>query len=256
VARNLISVIDDDESVRRTTTRLIESFGFRAAAFESAENFLRSGHLTDTSCLIVDVQMPGMNGLQLQSQLAATGSRIPIIFITAHDDKESRRRAMQAGAVAFLGKPFTDEQLLQWIRSALHECDGGPEVAGNLISIIDDDESVRRTTTRLIESFGFRAAAFESAEKFVSSHHLNDASCLIVDVRMPGMDGLQLQSQMAMAGRRIPIIFITAYDDKESRRRAMQAGAVAFLQKPFGDEQLLEIIHSALRHEKGGTETT
>jgi len=120
MARNLISVVDDDESIRRTTTLLIESFGFRAAAFESAENFLGSGRLNDTSCLIVDVQMPGMNGLQLQSQLAAAGCSIPIIFITAHDDKESRRRAMQAGAVAFLGKPFTDEQLLQSIRSALH----------------------------------------------------------------------------------------------------------------------------------------
>ena len=256
MARNLISVVDDDESIRRTTTLLIESFGFRAAAFESAEKFLGSGHLNDTSCLIVDVQMPGMNGLQLQSQLAAAGRSIPTIFITAHDDKESRRRAMQAGAVAFLGKPFTDEQLLQSIRSALDEFNGEPGVAGNLISIIDDDESVRRTTTRLIESFGFRAAAFESAEKFLSSHHLNDVSCLIVDVRMPGMNGLQLQSQLAAAGCRIPIIFITAYDDKESRRRAMQAGAVAFLGKPFNDEQLLQWIRSALRHEKGGTEAT
>jgi FixJ family two-component response regulator len=119
VARNLISVIDDDESVRRTTTRLVESFGFRAAAFESAEVFLGSGQLQDTSCLIVDVQMEGMTGLQLQSHLAASGSRIPIIFITAYYEKESYRRAMQAGAVAFLGKPFTDEQLLQTIRSAL-----------------------------------------------------------------------------------------------------------------------------------------
>jgi FixJ family two-component response regulator len=125
VAKNLISIIDDDESVRRTTTRLIESFGFRAAAFESAENFLGSGHLNDTSCLIVDVRMPGMNGLQLQSQLAAADCRIPIIFITAYDDKESRRRAMQAGAVAFLGKPFIDEQLLQWIRSALRHEESG-----------------------------------------------------------------------------------------------------------------------------------
>lgn len=73
---------------------------------------------------------------------------------------------------------------------------------------------------------------------------------------MPRPDGLLLQSQLAAAGCRIPIIFITAYDDKELCPRAMQAGAVAFLQKPFGDEQLLEIIHSALRHEKGGTETT
>ncbi|MFZ0294765.1 MAG: response regulator [Candidatus Sulfotelmatobacter sp.] len=119
MTENLISVVDYDESVRRTTTLLIESFGFRAAAFESAETFLSSGHLHDTSCLIVDVQMPGMSGLQLQSHLAAAGCGIPIIFITAYESKESRHRAMQAGAAAFLGKPFGDEQLLQTIRSAL-----------------------------------------------------------------------------------------------------------------------------------------
>ena len=254
MAKNLISIIDDDESVRRTTTRLIESFGFRAKAFESAENFLGSGHLNDTSCLIVDVQMPGINGLQLQSQLAAADCRIPIIFITAYDDKESRRRAMQAGAIAFLGKPFNDEQLLQSIRLALHEFGDEPGAAGNFISIIDDDESVRRTTTRLIESFGFRTAAFESAEMFLTSGQLHGTSCLIVDVRMPGMTGLQLQSQLAAADSRIPIIFITAYEDKESHRRAMQAGAVAFLAKPFNDEQLLQWICSALRQEKGSME--
>jgi FixJ family two-component response regulator len=119
VTKNQISVVDDDESVRRTTTLLIESFGFRAAAFESAETFLNSGHLHDTSCLIIDVQMPGMDGLQLQSHLAAAGCGIPIIFITAYESKDSRQRAMQAGATAFLGKPFSDEQLLQIIRSAL-----------------------------------------------------------------------------------------------------------------------------------------
>jgi FixJ family two-component response regulator len=119
VTRNLISVIDDDESVRRTTTLLIESFGFRAAAYESAESFLRSGQIRDTSCLIVDVQMPSMNGLQLQSHLAAAGCGIPIIFITAYESTDSRQRAMRAGAAAFLGKPFSDEQLLQTIRSTL-----------------------------------------------------------------------------------------------------------------------------------------
>ncbi len=125
MAKNLISVVDDDESICRTTTRLIESFGFRAAAFESAEILLGSGQLLDTSCLIVDVQMPGMNGLQLQSHLAAEGCSIPIIFITAYDDEESHRQAMQAGAVAILGKPFSDEQLLQTIRSALRQDRGG-----------------------------------------------------------------------------------------------------------------------------------
>ena len=118
MSKNLISVVDDDASVLRTTTLLIQSLGFRAAGFQSAELFLKSGQLHETSCLIVDVQMPGMNGLQLQSHLAAAGYKIPIIFITAHDNKESRQQALQAGAVAFLGKPFSDELLLQIIRAA------------------------------------------------------------------------------------------------------------------------------------------
>jgi FixJ family two-component response regulator len=118
VASNLISIVDDDESVRRTTKLLVESFGYRAVVFESAESFLKSSQLYETTCLVVDVQMPGMNGLQLQSQLAAAGHSIPIIFITAYGDKESCRLAMQAGAAAFMDKPFSDEQLLKNIRSA------------------------------------------------------------------------------------------------------------------------------------------
>ena len=125
MTRGLISVVDDDESIRRTTTFLIESFGFRAAAFESAENFLKSGQMHDTSCLIVDVQMPGMSGLELQSELAAAGYGIPIIFMTAYENKVSRQQAMQAGAVAFLAKPFGDEQLLQTVRLALDHDSGG-----------------------------------------------------------------------------------------------------------------------------------
>jgi FixJ family two-component response regulator len=119
VTRNLISIVDDDEAVRRTTKLLVESFGYQAAVFESAESFLKSDQLYDTSCLVVDVQMPGMNGLQLQSHLAGEGYSIPTIFITAYEDKESRGRALQAGAVAFLAKPFSDKQLLKSIRSAL-----------------------------------------------------------------------------------------------------------------------------------------
>jgi FixJ family two-component response regulator len=119
VEGNLISVLDDDESVRRTTKLLVESFGYRAAVFESAESFLKSEQLCDTACLVADVQMPGMNGLQLQSHLAAEGYSIPTIFITAYGDKESRRQAKEAGAVAFLAKPFSDEQLLEHIPSAL-----------------------------------------------------------------------------------------------------------------------------------------
>jgi len=115
----IISVVDDDASVRKTTKLLIESFGYRAVVFESAETFLKSGQLNDTSCLVVDLQMQGMNGLQLQSHLVSEGCSIPIIFISAYGNNESRRQAMQGGAIAFLDKPFRDEQLLKDIRSAL-----------------------------------------------------------------------------------------------------------------------------------------
>jgi FixJ family two-component response regulator len=244
--KNLISVVDDDASVLRTTTLLIESLGFRAAGFESAELFLKSDQLHETSCLIVDVRMPGMSGLQLQTHLAALGCKIPIIFITAYDDNASRLRALQAGAVAFLGKPFTDELLLQTIRLALR---GQLVGRKNLVSLVDDDESIRRTTTLLIESFGFHATAFESAESFLKSGQLHETSCLIIDLQMPGMNGLQLQSHLATSGYKIPIIFITAHDNKESRQQALQAGAVAFLGKPFSDELLLQMIRAALRQD-------
>jgi FixJ family two-component response regulator len=251
VARNLISIVDDDESVRRTTKLLIGSFGLQAAVFESAESYLSSGQVVETACLVADIKMPGMNGLDLQSHLTAAGYNIPTIFITAYDDEESRGRAVKAGAVAFLGKPFNDEQLIRAIRSAqLEECS-----VPKLILIVDDDESIRRTTRLLIESFGFQAAVFESAEDFLKSEDRNRASCLLVDLQMPGMDGLQLQSQLAAMGSSIPIIFITAHESQESRRRAMQAGAVAFLGKPFSDEELLQTIRTALEIDRAISKT-
>src|SRR5437762_2700930 len=128
-APTFISVVDDDESTRKSTTLLIESFGFQAAGFESAESLLKSGQLGETSCLIVDVQMPGMNGLQLQRHLASAGYKIPIVFITAYDNKESRQQAMQAGAVAFLSKPFDDELLLETIRATFWHMEPGAKTA-------------------------------------------------------------------------------------------------------------------------------
>ena len=251
--KHIISVVDDDESTRRSTTLLIESFGFQAAGFESADSLLKSSQLRETSCLIIDVRMPGMNGLQLQSHLAAAGYKIPIIFITAYDDRESRLQAMQAGAVAFLAKPFTADLLLQSVRSALPV---QLRESKKLISIVDDDESIRRTTTLLIQSFGFQAAAFESADSLLKSGQLQETSCLIVDVQMPGMNGLQLHRHLAASGYKIPIIFITAYDNKESRQQAMQAGAVAFLSKPFNDDLLLEAIRATVRDGERTAKTT
>jgi FixJ family two-component response regulator len=115
----VISVVDDDAAVCRSTALLIESFGYRAAAFQSAESFLILRQREDNSCLILDVQMPRINCLELQKQLTAEGCNVPIIFMTAFYEGESYRRALEGGAVAFLAKPYGDEQLLQTIRSAI-----------------------------------------------------------------------------------------------------------------------------------------
>jgi FixJ family two-component response regulator len=115
----LISVVDDDDSVRESLGGLIRSVGFAVKVFASAEEFLNSDHLGNTDCLILDVRMPGMNGLDLQRQLAASYCKIPVIFITAHGDEDVRSRALNGGAVDYLLKPFSEEALLNAIDAAL-----------------------------------------------------------------------------------------------------------------------------------------
>jgi FixJ family two-component response regulator len=115
----MISIVDDDEAVRNATKALIRSLGYRAVTFSSAEEFLGSNRLHETSCLISDVHMPGVNGIELQDQLAARGHRIPIIFITAFPDDRARDRAMRSGAVSFLSKPYNDANLIVCLDRAL-----------------------------------------------------------------------------------------------------------------------------------------
>jgi FixJ family two-component response regulator len=118
-AASLISIVDDDDSLRNSLNNLIRSVGFGVQGFCSAEAFLKSNQLHDTACLILDVRMPGMSGLELQRQLAATDCQIPIIFVTSHGDNAARARALAAGAVDFLSKPFREEALLNAIYTAL-----------------------------------------------------------------------------------------------------------------------------------------
>ncbi|MBV8141230.1 MAG: response regulator [Verrucomicrobia bacterium] len=115
----LISVIDDDDALRSSLENLIRSVGWRVRCFSSAEAFLRSNQVHETGCLILDVRMRGMSGLELQRQLVVANSHTPIIFITAHEDDDRRRQAFEAGAVAFLLKPFYQEELLNAIDAAL-----------------------------------------------------------------------------------------------------------------------------------------
>jgi FixJ family two-component response regulator len=114
-----VCIVDDDESLRRSVGNLLSSVGFRAEMFASAEEFLESAHRSNTGCLVLDLRMTGMNGLDLLRHLAATGSRIPAIILTAHGDEEARRQSLEAGAVAFLTKPFRSDVLLDAVRTAL-----------------------------------------------------------------------------------------------------------------------------------------
>ena len=119
--------------------------------------------------------------------------------------------------------------------------------AAPLISIVDDDDALRNSLDDLLQSIGFRTQDFRSAEAFLSANQARDTACLILDVRMPGMSGLELQGQLVAASWRIPIIFITEHADADARDRALAAGAVAFLYKPCREQELLDAIDVALK---------
>jgi FixJ family two-component response regulator len=118
-ASRFVAIVDDDRSVQRALKDLMESAGLAARCYGSAEEFLESGRRQQTACLVLDMVMPGMSGLELQAKLQTLGSRLPIIFITAQGDAAMKTLAVKAGAVEVLSKPFDDEALLEKVRAAL-----------------------------------------------------------------------------------------------------------------------------------------
>jgi FixJ family two-component response regulator len=132
----LIAIVDDDAAVRASMQRLISSAGFRAEVFASAEDFWHAAQRQDTACLIVDVRMPRMSGLEFQQQLTSASCPIPLIFITAHGDDETRAQALRAGAVAFLDKPFSEEVLLRAVQAALQRSRGGGKGSPSLRQLV------------------------------------------------------------------------------------------------------------------------
>ena len=115
----LIAIVDDDPWVRKSLERLIKSEGFRTETFASAEDFIRAGDHRETACLILDLRLPGMSGLELQHRLVIDNDHLPIVFVSAHDEPETRYEAMKAGAIAFFSKPFNDEALVDAVRSVV-----------------------------------------------------------------------------------------------------------------------------------------
>ena len=115
----VVAIVDDDDLMRSALHGLLKAVGLPAQAFASAEEFLKSGQQHEVGCLVADIRMPGMSGLELQAKLNADECRIPTIFITAHGDEKMRMQALRAGAVEFMAKPFDDEALLESVRAAL-----------------------------------------------------------------------------------------------------------------------------------------
>ena len=117
----IVAAVDDDRRVRDSVQSVLESAGYDARAFESGEAFLDSGILSEVACVIADVRLPGIDGIELQSRIRHERPELPIVFVTAHDDDDVRRRAMRDGAIAFMLKPFDGGELLEHIARATHE---------------------------------------------------------------------------------------------------------------------------------------
>ena len=268
--RPLLSVIDDDESVRESLPDLLREFGFAARAFSSAEEFLSSDCVDETRCLILDIAMPGMTGPELHQELKRRRREIPIVFITAQRDETIRARLLKQGAAGFLLKPFSDTALLAAVNAALqmNQDSAGQLAGGNtnesgahtwlgsgslamstgtpIVFIVDDDVSVRESLELLIQNEGWQAETFASAQEFLDRPRALVPSCLVLDISLPGLNGLELQKRVAVERMDMPIIFITGYGDVPKTVQAMKAGAVEFLTKPFNDEVLLGAVRQAL----------
>jgi FixJ family two-component response regulator len=123
-----------------------------------------------------------------------------------------------------------------------------PTSPSPMVCVVDDDDSVLRALRRLLNAIGFRVETFCSAEQFLGSEHRKRADCLVLDVHLRGLSGLDLQEQLAASGVSAPVVVITAYDEPAARERARRAGAVEYLRKPFDDESLIDAIHKAIGH--------
>src|SRR5205085_9970401 len=181
----MVAIVDDDDLMRSALQGLLKAVGLPAQAFASAEEFLKSGQHRQAGCLIADIRMPGMSGLELQAQLNAEACRIPIIFITAHGDEKMRMQALRAGAVEFMAKPFNDEVLLESVRAALESGAGsgdmhsgplGDRYMGAVATLgpLDLDRAIRR-----FEQIIGNSPALESVLQQVEQVAPTDSTVLI-----------------------------------------------------------------------------
>ncbi len=364
-AAPLVVIVDDDEAVRASLDSLFRSVGLSTRLFGAPAELLQAPLPDAPGCIILDVRLPGVSGLDFQDQLSRQGIALPIVFVTGFGDIPMTVRAMKAGAVDFLSKPFRDQDMLDAVTAAIerdrrrrsdtsvlddlraahatltareeevmrHVVAGlmNKQIAGELglseitvkihrgnvmrkmacersptssvrrkrsgsaspevgeanlcmmavrarpahngdgprgdpstrapcvhrsafmpstprVAVIDDDAGVRSSLTSLIRSLGYEARAYRSGPDFLAETADGDPDCLITDIQMPGMTGDQLQSALIAAGRRFPMIFMTAFPTAATRERVMAAGACAYLDKPVEPDAIASHIAAALAH--------
>jgi two-component system CheB/CheR fusion protein len=261
-----VLLVEDDVAVRESLSLLLALEGYAVAASRTADETLAlvSEGSVRPRILVVDRNLPGgMTGVELLGHVRARVSRtLPAIVLTGDTSVETMREITECGAV-YLRKPVEPNRLLRLIEQAVgarrRSLEAGPtpvtattaepsaQPPGRaVISVVDDDPPVRQAIRLLLEASGYEVEAFATCEAFLTRDRPERSACLLVDVGMPGMDGLELQERLNAEGAEIPVVVITGRQDVPLAVKAMRAGAIDFLQKPFDDEALLSAVERAL----------
>ena len=263
----LVAVVDDDISVRESLDSLIRSVGLAVKLFVSAEEFVNSDRSLQGGLSHIGRAPAGDEWDRTPPHLMACSCNVPVIFITAHaSDDRAKSEAASDWTVAYLIKPFGEDELLDAVEAALkwkaaeHEqlnrsvrisdarVERGDPMndTGALVYVVDDDASAREGLAGLIRSAGLMARRLSQGRNSWLPPRPNLPSCLVLDVNLPGLNGLDLQQEIAKSGPQVPIIFLTGHGDIPMTVRALKAGAANFLTKPVDDEALLDAIQHCI----------
>jgi FixJ family two-component response regulator len=251
-----ILIVDDSEPWRQQVRSILEVRPDLHIVAEASDGFeaVRKAKELDPDLVVLEVSLSDLDGFGAASRIRQALPSAAIIILTKNSDENSVRAAFRIGARGYVLKTDAGNELLNAVARIL---DGDDFVSTGVphriptrnrkqVAVVDDDRSIQSALRDLIESEGLSAICFGSAEEFVDSDARHKAACVIADVRMPGMSGLELQARLRLERCRIPIIFISAHGDAEMRIRAMREGAVEFLIKPFSDAVLLRTVRAVL----------
>jgi len=255
----LVAIVDDDASVRGALEGLMKVVGLSAQTFASGEEFLASGKKDGTGCLITDVRMPGMSGLELQAKLNAADCGISTIFITAHADDKMRLKALRAGAADFVAKPFDEEALVASVRALLDRGKNVPD--DNLITgasrirvlSVDDHPLMQEGITAIINSQSdmWMVATASNGKEAIEAYRALRPDITLMDLRLPDRSGIDVMIAIRAEFPEARVIVLTTYDGDAVVQRSLEAGARGFLLKGMAPRQMIETIrqvHAGRKH--------